>query len=173
MVDIGGRRLHVQTEGSGRPVVVLESGIAASSLNWTLVQRLVAGFTTVVSYDRAGFGWSDAAAHACSAADAARDLAALLEHAELAGPFVLVGHSFGGLIVRVFQQQNPDRVAGMILVDPIARVDWRDLSEPRRKTLARGVRLSRRGAVLARAGVVRLALNALTSGSRAKPWRTL
>jgi pimeloyl-ACP methyl ester carboxylesterase len=169
MVDIGGKRLHVQVEGAGRPTVVLESGIAASSLNWALVQKLVAGFTTVVSYDRAGLGWSDAPAHGCTAADAARDLAAVLERTQAAGPFVLVGHSFGGLIVRVFQQQYPERVAGMVLVDPVARVEWRELSGPRQKTLARGVRLSRRGAVLARLGVVRMALNALLGGSRLIP----
>jgi pimeloyl-ACP methyl ester carboxylesterase len=169
MVDIGGRRLHLQVAGSGCPTVVLESGIAASSLNWALVRKLVATFTTVVSYDRAGFGWSDAPTHGCTAADAARDLAALLDRTDAAGPFVLVGHSFGGLIVRVFQQQYPERVAGMILVDPIARVEWRNLSGPRQKTLARGVRLSRRGAVLARLGVVRMALNALMGGSRLVP----
>jgi pimeloyl-ACP methyl ester carboxylesterase len=169
MVDIGGRRLHVQREGSGRPVVVLESGIAASSLNWTLVQRLAAVLTTVVGYDRAGFGWSDAPAHGCTAADAARDLAAVLERAELAGPFVLAGHSFGGLIVRVFQELYPERVAGMVLVDPIARCEWREPSARRRGMLARGVGLSRRGALLARAGVVRLALRALLGGSRAVP----
>jgi pimeloyl-ACP methyl ester carboxylesterase len=169
MVDIGGRRLHVQTAGAGHPVVILESGIAASSLNWTLVQRLVANSTTVVSYDRAGFGWSDAPAHGCSAADAARDLGVLLDRLELAGPFVLAGHSFGGLIVRVFQQQHPDLFAGMVLVDPIVRTEWRDLTPPRARMLERGVRLSRRGAVLARMGIVRLALNALMSGSRTIP----
>jgi pimeloyl-ACP methyl ester carboxylesterase len=169
MIDIGGRRLHVHTEGTGHPVVVLEAGIAASSLSWALVRRLAAGLTTVVSYDRAGFGWSDASTGAGTAADAARDLAEVLERAELAGPFVLAGHSFGGLIVRVFGQRYPDRVAGMVLVDPIARGEWRDPNAKRRAMLARGVRLSRRGAMLARAGVVRLALKALLGGSRAMP----
>jgi pimeloyl-ACP methyl ester carboxylesterase len=169
MIDIGGRRLHMLTEGSGRPVVVLESGIAASSLNWARLQKLAAGLTTVVSYDRAGFGWSDAPAHGCTAADAARDLAALLERAERAGPFVLAGHSFGGLIVRLFQEQYPERVAGMVLVDPITRSEWRHPNAQRRGMLARGVRLSRRGALLARAGVVGLTLRALLGGSRAIP----
>lgn len=102
MVDIGGRRLHVNALGQGSPAVVLEAGIAASSLSWALVARKAAEFTTVVSYDRAGFGWSDPPPHQSTALDAARDLALLLDRCGGPGPFVLVGHSFGGLIVRVF-----------------------------------------------------------------------
>ena len=61
MLDIGGRRLHIQECGEGRPVVVLESGLAATSLNWRAIQQEIAGFTRVVSYDRSGLGWSDTA----------------------------------------------------------------------------------------------------------------
>src|SRR5271154_2439451 len=115
LVDIDGHRIHVDVRGQGAPVVVLEAGIAASSLSWCLVQKRVAEFTTVVSYDRAGFGWSELASHRCSAIDSANDLAQLLERAGLPGPFVLVGHSFGGLIARVFEERYPDRVAGLVL----------------------------------------------------------
>jgi pimeloyl-ACP methyl ester carboxylesterase len=169
MVDIGGRRLHIQTAGTGRPTVILESGISASSLNWALVQRRVAQWTTVVSYDRAGFGWSDPAGHSCTAADAVLDLAAMIEHAGLTGPFILAGHSFGGLVVRRFQQQYPKLVAGMVLVDPVVRGEWRDLTPQRAAMLARGAKLSRRGALLARMGVVRWALGLLMNGSRTLP----
>jgi len=149
--------------------VVLEAGIAASSVSWCLVRPLVAQFTTVLSYDRAGFGWSDAPRHACTARDAARDLAGLVEGCGLDEPIVLVGHSFGGLIARVFEQQHPERVAGMVLVDPVVRSEWRDCSGVRRRMLSRGVMLSRRGAWLAKAGVVRFALGMLTSGSTRIP----
>ncbi len=170
MVDIGGRRLHVQVQGHGSPVVVLEAGIAASSLSWSLVQKRAAEFATLVSYDRAGFGWSDPPSHRCTADDAARDLAMMLESAGFdRGPFFLVGHSFGGLIVRVFEQQYPERVAGMVLVDPVSRTEWRNASDHRRQMLARGVGLSRRGAVLARLGVVRVGLRLLTGGSTRIP----
>lgn len=169
MVDIGGRRLHVNIAGQGKPGVILEAGIAASSLSWVLVANKVAEFATVVSYDRAGFGWSDPAPHRCTAVDSARDLALLIEKAELAGPLVLVGHSFGGLIARIFQQMYPARVGGMVLVDPICRREWREASEARKRMLARGVMLSRRGEWLARLGVVRLALWLLMSGSRSIP----
>lgn len=168
-MDVAGRRLHVNTAGQGRPFVVLEAGIAASSLSWALVARRVAEFTTVVSYDRAGFGWSDPAPHRSTVLDAARDLALLLDEAGIPDPVVLVGHSFGGLIARVFEQEFPGRVAGLVLVDPVCRAEWRHANEPRRRMLDRGVLLSRRGEVLARLGVVRLALNLLMSGSRTIP----
>jgi pimeloyl-ACP methyl ester carboxylesterase len=170
MFDIGGPRLHAQVKGQGRPVVVLEAGIAASSLSWSLVQKQVAEFATVLSYDRAGFGWSDLPLHRSTALDAARDLALMLECAGFGrGPFVLVGHSFGGLVVRVFEEQYPERVAGLVLVDPVSRREWREADGRRMQMLARGVTLSRRGAVLARMGVVRLALRLLTGGSRKIP----
>jgi pimeloyl-ACP methyl ester carboxylesterase len=169
MIDIDGRAVHVDIRGAGGPPVVLEAGIAASSLSWALVAAKVAEFTTVVSYDRAGFGWSEAAPHRATALDAARDLALVLEHAAVQGPVVVVGHSFGGLIARVFEQTYPARVAGMVLVDPVVRAEWRDADAARRRMLARGVALSRRGAVLARIGVVGFALRRLTGGSRVIP----
>jgi pimeloyl-ACP methyl ester carboxylesterase len=160
-----GRGLHMNITGQGSPFVVLEAGIAATSLSWALVAPEVAKFATVVTYDRAGLGWSDPAPHGCTALDSARDLAALLDAAGVPGPIVLAGHSFGGLIARVFQQQYPDRVAGLVLVDPVVRTEWPEMT-PR---LARGVLLSRRGAMLARAGVVGLGLKLLLKGSRSVP----
>jgi pimeloyl-ACP methyl ester carboxylesterase len=165
MVDVGGRRLHVSVAGEGSPVVVLEAGIAASSLSWALVSKQVAEFTTVLAYDRAGFGWSDPAPHGCTALDFARDLAILLDKIEIRGPVVLVGHSFGALIARIFEQTYPGRVVGLVLVDPVCRAEWR---EPK-PILARGVMLSRRGELLARLGIVGLALKLLMSGSRTIP----
>jgi pimeloyl-ACP methyl ester carboxylesterase len=170
MVDVAGRQLHIDVRGSGSPVVVLEAGIAASSISWSLVQDRVAEFTTVVSYDRAGFGWSrHAAPHRPTALAAAEELALLLERAGIAPPFILVGHSFGGLIVRIFQQTFPEKVAGLVLIDPVTRIEWARATPQRKKTLARGVALSRRGAFLAHMGIVKLALKLLMAGSRAIP----
>jgi pimeloyl-ACP methyl ester carboxylesterase len=169
MVDVGGRRLHLNIAGQGGPVVVLEAGIAASSLSWALVAKRVAEFTTVVTYDRAGFGWSDPAPHSSTALDCARDLAMLLERTEIPGPLLLVGHSFGGLIARIFAQTYPEQTAGLVLVDPLCRKEWREADEPRKRMLARGVLLSRRGELLARLGIVGFALKLLMSGSRTIP----
>jgi pimeloyl-ACP methyl ester carboxylesterase len=170
MVDLGGRSLHADVRGNGGPVVVLEAGIAASSISWALVQDRIAAFTTVVSYDRAGFGFSrDSARHRSTALAAAQELAVLLERLETPGPFVLVGHSFGGLIARIFQQNYPERVAGLVLLDPVSRTEWARPSPRLKKLLARGVALSKRGAMLAHAGVVGVALKILLSGSRFVP----
>jgi pimeloyl-ACP methyl ester carboxylesterase len=170
MVDVGGRQLHIDLRGHGGPVVILEAGIAASSISWSLVQDRIAEFTTVVSYDRAGFGWSrHAAPHRPTALAAAEELARLLERAGIAPPFILVGHSFGGLIVRIFQQTFPEKVTGLVLVDPITRIEWARATPQRKKTLARGVALSRRGAFLAHMGIVKLALKLLMAGSRVIP----
>src|ERR1700710_2825969 len=104
LVDMGGRSLHVQEKGSGPIPVVFEAGIAASSLSCSLVQPRVAEFDRTISYDRAGFGWSAAAPAQSTALDAARDLARMLEIVHPSGPVLLAGHSFGGLIARIFQQ---------------------------------------------------------------------
>jgi len=169
MIDIGGHRLHVQISGESGPSVILESGLAATSLTWALVQPLIAQFAHVMSYDRAGLGWSDDATRPATALNAVQDLEALLDRAGLPAPFLLVGHSFGGLIARIFQQRHPELVAGLVLVDPVVRDEWREPTAQRRAMLGRGVMLSRRGATLARIGVVRFALTRLTSGSQRVP----
>jgi pimeloyl-ACP methyl ester carboxylesterase len=169
MIDIGGRRLHMNVAGRGSTQVLFESGLAASSISWALVAPRVAELATVITYDRAGLGWSDPAPNGSTALDAARDLEALLDRTGRRDPLLLVGHSFGALILRVFQQLAPGRVAGLVLLDPVCRSEWRDPNDARRRTLAHGVALSRRGELLARIGVVRLALSLVLAGSRTVP----
>ena len=117
MVDVGGRRLALTCTGTGSPTVVLETGLGAESNEWRSVQTAVERYARVLSYDRAGRGQSDKAARPRSAAAMVEDLHALLRAVELPGPYVLVGHSFGGLLVRIFAHRYPREVQGLVLVD--------------------------------------------------------
>ena len=169
MVDIGGRRLHLIESGSGQPAVILESGISASCLNWTRIRSEVARFTLACAYDRAGLGWGDQAESPRLASRLVDELHALLGTAGVPAPYVLVGHSFGGLLVSMFATKYPSEVAGLVLVDPLAAGEWLHPTPGQSRMLGRGVTLSRRGAWLARIGVVRLALALLTGGARRVP----
>jgi pimeloyl-ACP methyl ester carboxylesterase len=117
LVDVGGHRLHLYCTGSGSPTVVLEPGGGASSSDFGWIAPAVARDTTVCVYDRAGRGWSDASDGPRDGAQIAADLHTLLARAHVLGPYVLVGHSFGGLYVQSFAAQFPDQVAGMVLLD--------------------------------------------------------
>jgi pimeloyl-ACP methyl ester carboxylesterase len=120
LVDVGGHRLHLYCHGSGSPTVVLEPGLggASSDLGW--VAPAVARDSRVCVYDRAGRGWSDAADGPQDAARIAADLHTLLDRAQVPGPYVLAGHSFGGLYVQTFAATYPDQVAGLVLLDSTA-----------------------------------------------------
>ncbi len=169
MLDIGGTRLHLRESGGGDPAVILEAGIAASSLNWTSIQAELSRFTRVYSYDRAGLGWSDPAGSPRTISHVVEELHALATAAPIPAPFVLAGHSFGGLLVRCYAIRYPHQVAGLVLLDPLAASEWLEPSPAQWKTLSRGAMLSRRGALLARLGVVRFGLATLSSGLRFIP----
>jgi pimeloyl-ACP methyl ester carboxylesterase len=117
LIDIGGRRLHVIRRGTGGPTVVMEAGGANSSTIWWPLQERLARETTVVTYDRAGLGWSDTAPLPRTLAQRVDDLDAMLRHAGASPPYVLVGLSFGGPLIRLFAERHPDQVAGMVFVD--------------------------------------------------------
>jgi pimeloyl-ACP methyl ester carboxylesterase len=117
MVQVDGHRMHLDCEGTGQPTVVLDSGLGDSFAAWALVQPKVAEFTRVCSYDRPGFGWSDEADVPRDSDHVAHQLHELLVNAGIAGPYILVGHSFGGLNQLVFRSLYPHDVAGMVLVD--------------------------------------------------------
>lgn len=168
-IDIGCAVLHLHELGQGSPAVILESGIAASSINWTLVQKGLAPFVRVCSYDRAGFGWSSPCKTPRTVEQMISELDVLLSRAAIPPPYILVGHSFGGLLVRAFAHRNPERVAGLVLVDPVSVEFWANCPEDEIRRLQKGTALSKRGALLARFGLVRFALAAFAAGRRSFP----
>jgi len=155
LVDLGSHRLHLLTMGEGSPTVVMESGLPGTVLSWRWVQPEVAKFTRACSYDRAGLGWSDAGPLPRTADRIAEELHRLLERAGVSPPYVLVGHSFGGLTIRCFAARYPAEVAGLVLVDPIGPAEWLVPTEKQKRELLAATRLCRRGEWLARLGVAR------------------
>ena len=117
LVDVGGYRLHLACQGDGSPTVVMEAAIGETGLLWSLVQPAVAQTTRACVYDRAGYGWSDPSPRPRTAEVMVEELHRLLAAAEVPGPYVLVGHSFGGLLVRLYAARYPQEVAGLVLVD--------------------------------------------------------
>lgn len=120
LVDVGGRRLYIKCSGearTGMPVVLMDAGMASTSDAWSLVQPKVAQFARVCSYDRAGMGKSDRAPQPRASQDIVNDLHNLLAKAGINPPYVLVGHSLGGMNARLYTSQYPKEVVGMVLVD--------------------------------------------------------
>jgi pimeloyl-ACP methyl ester carboxylesterase len=119
LYDISGsRRLMLHHAGSGTPAVVIEAGAGAFGLDYYTLFELCAQHTTCVLYDRAGSGWSDLVDGPRGAAEIVTDLHTALGLADVNGPYLLVGHSLGGLLVRAFTQNFPDDVIGLVLIDP-------------------------------------------------------
>ena len=127
MVDVGGHSLHLYCTGEGSPTVILEAGGGSFSLDWSLVQPEVAKSTRVCSYDRAGLGWSEPGPLPRSAGRIVSELHAMLQAAGEQGPYVMVGHSFGGMVVRLYAARYPGEIAGLVLVDAAYEYQWERL----------------------------------------------
>jgi pimeloyl-ACP methyl ester carboxylesterase len=117
LVDVGGRRLHILAAGDGTPAVVIVPPLGSNVLEWVRVLRAASTQTTVCAYDRAGLGWSDPPRGPVTVDAMAEDLHALLSAAGIAPPYIVAGHSFGGLIARRFQARYPGDVAALLLID--------------------------------------------------------
>jgi pimeloyl-ACP methyl ester carboxylesterase len=117
MVDLGGRRLHLNCTGSGAPSIIVENGGGGFSIEWALVQPAVAKLTRICTYDRAGYAWSDRGPVDDGIEQIVGDLNLLLRTAHISPPYVLVGHSLGCLYIRAYQRRFPEQVAGFVFVD--------------------------------------------------------
>ncbi len=120
LIAVGDHRLHLHCIGQGGPTVVFESGIGGFSLEWRALQEQLAERQRVCAYDRAGYGWSDFVDAPADAATSAEELHTLLTRAGEAGPYLFIGHSYGGFILRWFARRHASEVAGLVLLDSSA-----------------------------------------------------
>lgn len=165
LVDVGGYSLHLYCTGAplqGRATIILEQGGGGTSLGWFLVQPELARATQVCSYDRAGLGWSDPRPEPRDGAQIANELHQLLHNAGISGPYVLVGHSYGGLFVRAYAASYPDDVAGLVLLDSAHPDQWARTSDGQAR-YAQDSRIASIARALARLGVLRILPNPLTT----------
>jgi pimeloyl-ACP methyl ester carboxylesterase len=157
LVDIGGRRIHLDCRGTGTPIVVFESGLDMyGSLSWSSVQDAVASTTRACSYDRAGIMWSDRSGEATNGTTVASDLHAALQAAHENGPYVLVGHSLGGPYIMTFAKQFGSEVAGLVFVDASHPDQQQKISEATGQPVEQPITGPRIAAALAWTGLPRM-----------------
>jgi pimeloyl-ACP methyl ester carboxylesterase len=118
LIDIGSHKLHLHCIGMGNPTVLFEAGAGDFSTRWSLVQEVVSKRVRACAYDRARSGWSEAGPQPRTMKQEVDELHTLLNRAEISGPYVLVGHSYGGLLVRLYTERYSKDVIGIVLVDP-------------------------------------------------------
>ena len=160
LVDAGGYKLHINCTGEGNPTVILEAGFGESSSSWLFIQPEVAKTTRVCSYDRAGYGWSDPSPHPRTASWRVDELHTLLVNANVQGPYVLVGHSLGGMLARVYTHNYSDEVAGLVLVDSMHEEQYERLPGAK-NSIPDAVQQFRMLGVLSSTGIMALAPQAI------------
>jgi len=133
--SVGTHRLHLYCRGEGQPTVIIDAGLGGYSLEWLAVQSEIAKQTRVCVYDRAGYGWSDPGPSPRLSSRIAYELDRLLVSADIAGPYVLVGHSFGGFNARNFANRRLDEIAGVVLVDASHEAQFERLEENNGKSV--------------------------------------
>ena len=169
LVKLQDRTVHVHQLGAGAPPIILEAGIAASSLSWSVVQPQLAGLSATYSYDRAGLGWSGSTGRGCNVTQLVDELHQWLRTLNVPRPYLLAGHSYAAYILRLFARRFPDEVAGIILLDPLTPEEWIKPSRFQRWQIRRAVFFCRAGAVVSALGVLRFCLWLLQRGSNTVP----
>lgn len=166
LLNLADRCLHLLSMGEGGPAVVFESGLMSTVLCWRDIQAEMAKDARAVAYDRAGLGWSDPGPAPRDAEQIVSELHELLDHAQVSPPFILVGHSFGGLTARLFAARYPEEVAGLVLIDPVVPGEWNPASEHNQKRIRTGAKILRRATVLSRLGLIRFVSFLLRVGAK-------
>lgn len=133
LIDIGGYKLHLNASGTGHVTIICDAGLSGTSLGWSLVQKEVSKFARICSYDRAGYAWSDSSTSKRTSINIANELHLLLEQAKIPGPYILVGHSFGGANMMVFASLYPKETIGVVLVDSVHEDMLKKLQSPSQK----------------------------------------
>jgi pimeloyl-ACP methyl ester carboxylesterase len=166
MVDVGGFRLHTLVCGQGKPAVIFEPALGGFALQYRQMQAGVSAFTRAMAYDRAGQGWSDASPNPRTPIHLAAELHTLLDRVNLQPPYVLVGHSFGGMLARIYAGFHSQEVAGMVLVDATHVDEYASFPDVDRfvRQAAMGVRLIK---IVSRLGLGKQ-LTRLSLGNAAK-----
>lgn len=156
LVDVGGYRLHIYCTGQGSPAVILDSSNLGTVSNWAWIQPEVARSTRVCAYDRADAGWSDPSPEPNDTYMNSEALHALLTNAGVTGPYILVGHSFGGLFIRTYAHLFPSEVAGMVFIEGSLPDGQRALGEPDVMPNSPGQGMIDSGPIVSRLGILRL-----------------
>lgn len=169
---VGTHRLHLYCEGTGEVTVLLESGWGMPSAVWARTLPLLSARTRTCVYDRAGYGWSEAGPAPRDAAQIAKEAEELLAAAQIRGPLILVGHSFGGICARLLAKRLPEQVAGLVLVDAVQEDMLRELPMIRQRMEERRALLEA-GPWLAELGLLRLAPGAFGIPERGEEFAAL
>lgn len=117
LIDVNGRNMHINCIGNKSPSIILDSGAGGFSLEWRNIQKSLSQYARVCAYDRAGYGWSDMGLLPRTTKRITHELHALLQNAGIHGPYILVGHSFGGFTAQYFARNFGDEIAGIVLID--------------------------------------------------------
>jgi pimeloyl-ACP methyl ester carboxylesterase len=156
MIDVGGYKLHINDMGTSGPTVILDAGIGCNSLDWALVQPEIAKFTRVCSIDRAGSAWSESSSRPRTSEVIVEEMHSLLKNGNIPSPYILVGHSFGGLNCQLYANKYPDEVAGIVLVDSAHEDQVQRLPQDSNNAQEALLKQKTLLLILSRLGVVRL-----------------
>ncbi|MCM3709315.1 alpha/beta hydrolase [Sporosarcina luteola] len=160
LVEVNSRKIHTIVSGNNdsKPTVILDAGLSSCSFDWCYIQPEIAKFARVLSFDRAGYGWSSPSKGTNTSEDVVDDLTLVLEKLDIKPPYILVGHSFGGLNMRLFASKYPEKVVALILIDAVHEnrylsKEWDDV---RKKGHQKNLNLFRLGYITSGVGLPRL-----------------